>query len=44
VDGAAVIDSFEAGCAEPRPGTFIRGRVYARAGFDLEVKAAGVPD
>jgi ribosomal protein S12 methylthiotransferase len=43
VDGAAVIDSFEPGCTELRPGTFIRGRVYARAGFDLEVKAAVAP-
>jgi ribosomal protein S12 methylthiotransferase len=39
VDGAAVIDSFEPGSPEPQPGTFIRGRVYARAGFDLELKA-----
>jgi ribosomal protein S12 methylthiotransferase len=35
VDGAAVISSNRA----LRPGTFIRGRVFARAGFDLEVAA-----
>jgi ribosomal protein S12 methylthiotransferase len=42
VDGAAVIDAFEEGCPEPRPGTFIRGRVYARAGFDMGVCCARV--
>jgi ribosomal protein S12 methylthiotransferase len=35
VDGAAVVSSG----AAPRPGTFIRGRVFARAGFDLEIRA-----
>jgi ribosomal protein S12 methylthiotransferase len=34
VDGAAVIRSGEA----LEPGTFVRGRVIARAGFDLEVR------
>jgi hypothetical protein len=35
VDGAAVISSGVA----LKPGVFIRGRVFARAGFDLEIQA-----
>jgi ribosomal protein S12 methylthiotransferase len=35
VDGAAVISAG----AVLEPGTFVRGRIFARAGFDLEVRA-----
>jgi ribosomal protein S12 methylthiotransferase len=38
VDGAAVISSGFAG-GTLKLGTFLRGRVFARAGFDLEVRA-----
>jgi ribosomal protein S12 methylthiotransferase len=34
VDGSAVITSGR----DLAPGTFVRGRVFARAGFDLEVR------
>ena len=34
VDGAAVISADR----DLKPGTFVRGRVFARAGFDLEVR------
>jgi ribosomal protein S12 methylthiotransferase len=38
VDGSAVIT----GGGELVPGALIRGRVFARAGFDLEVRAKGI--